>query len=96
MIADRIKYLREMQEITQIELAHRLGITRASVSAWEQGFSVPSTQKIVELARLFKVSTDYLLEVSHLAAADMEDLTEEDIRIVQSLIAHLRDKNRKN
>ena len=47
MVADRIKTLREENQMTQAELARRLSITRASVNAWEMGISVPSTQYIV-------------------------------------------------
>ena len=61
MVADRIKDLREQKNWTQADLAKLLGITRSSVNAWEMGISVPSTQYVVELANLFKVSTDYLL-----------------------------------
>lgn len=63
MIADKIKSLRENQNKTQSELAKQLGITRSSVNAWEMGISVPSTQYVVELAHIFKVSADYLLGV---------------------------------
>ena len=61
MIAEKIKRLREQDSLTQAELAKRLGITRSSVNAWEMGISAPSTQYLVELANIFKVSTDYLL-----------------------------------
>ena len=63
MVADRIKALREQKGLTQTDLSNQLGITRSSVNAWEMGISVPSTQYIVELAHIFKVSTDYLLGV---------------------------------
>ena len=53
MIADRIKLLREKNELTQSTLAKQLGITRSSVNAWEMGTSVPSTQYIVKLSRIF-------------------------------------------
>ena len=58
MIADRIKKLREENNMTQTILAKKLGITRSSVNAWEMGISVPSTQYIVELANIFDVSTE--------------------------------------
>ena len=64
MIADRIKVLREQQNLTQADLAKQLGITRSSVNAWEMGISVPSTQYLMELAAIFQVSTDYLLGLS--------------------------------
>lgn len=93
MVADRIRVLREQKGFTQTELAKRLKITRSSVNAWEQGISVPSTQYIVELAEIFKVSTDYLLCVDNTATVSVTGLDEKDIQLVHSLVAHLREKN---
>lgn len=90
MVADRIKTLREENQITQAELARRLSITRASVNAWEMGISVPSTQYIVELADIFHISTDYLLDVDRSASISIAGLTEADVRIVYALVEHLR------
>lgn len=94
MVAERISELREQQNMTQAELAKRLGITRSSVNAWEQGISVPSTQYIVELSALFGVSTDYLLGVAATATLSVAGLTESDILAVAALIHHLRRKNK--
>lgn len=93
MIADRIKALREQQNITQAELSRQLGITRSSVNAWELGISIPSTQYVVELAAIFRVSTDYLLGVGTTMSVNVSGLTDEDIQVVQKLIYHLRSKN---
>ena len=93
MVSDRIKHLRETKAMTQSDLAKELGITRSSVNAWEMGISVPSTQYIVELASIFKVSTDYLLGVENSASVNVSGLTERDIQIVHELINHLKDKN---
>lgn len=90
MVADRIKTLREQKGITQAELAKQLGITRSSVNAWEMGISVPSTQYIVELAYIFKVSTDYLLGVDMTSTVNVAGLSEKDIALVNALISHLR------
>ena len=92
MVADRIKALREQQGYTQSVLAKQLGITRSSVNAWELGISVPSTQYIVELAHIFKVSTDYLLCVDTSASINVSGLTETDIQLIHSIITHLRAK----
>lgn len=92
MIADRIKVLREQNGLTQTDLAKRLGITRSSVNAWEMGISVPSTQYIVELAQIFKVSTDYLLCVDHTATINVAGLSEKDIQLIHSIILHLKQK----
>lgn len=93
MVAERVKLLREQANMTQTDLSKRLGITRSSVNAWEMGISVPSTQYIVELANIFKVSTDYLLGVKTSSTVSVEGLTERDIKLVYSLINHLKSKN---
>lgn len=90
VVADRIKEMREQNGYTQAELAKQLGITRSSVNAWEQGISVPSTQYIVELAELFKVSTDYLLGVGSTATISVSGLADDDIQVIQQLVNHLR------
>ena len=63
MIAEKVKCLREKSSLTQSALAKKLNVTRSSVNAWEMGISVPSTTLLVELAKLFHVSTDYLLGI---------------------------------
>lgn len=93
MVADRIKYLREQRGLSQTDLSKLLGITRSSVNAWELGISVPSTQYLVDLSHIFKVSTDYILGVDTTATISIAGLEEKDIQLVHRLIAHLREKN---
>ena len=61
MISDRIKFLREKAGYSQAQLAKKLDVTRSSVNAWEMDLSTPTSQYVVAMARLFHVSTDYLL-----------------------------------
>ena len=93
MIADRIKNLREQADLTQADLARKLGITRSSVNAWEMGISVPSTHYIKELATIFKVSTDYLLGLKESSSISVSGLTEADIEMVHRMVQYLRIKN---
>ena len=90
MIAERIKELREEKAWTQTDLAKILGVTRSCVNAWEMGISVPSTQYVVELASLFRISTDFLLGVEATASVSVEGLSDEDIQLVHTIIDHLR------
>ena len=92
MTAERIKALREARGWTQAELARRLNITRNGVNSWEQGLSMPSPACLVDLAKLFSVSTDYLLGVERLEAVNDTGLKEEDI----ALLAQLADRLREN
>ncbi len=90
MISDKIKRLREQNELTQSELAKILGVTRSSVNAWEMGISSPSTQYIVELATIFKVSTDFLLGLNSSYSVNVSGLSESDVEFLHTTIQHLR------
>lgn len=60
----RIKELRIENGITQKELADKLQTTNSSVCDWERGRSQPDLKTLTEIAKLFDVSTDYLLGLS--------------------------------
>ncbi|MCX4341866.1 MAG: helix-turn-helix domain-containing protein [Lachnospiraceae bacterium] len=92
MVAEKIKALRESNNMTQNDVAKRLGITRSSVNAWEMGISVPSTMYIVELAQLFSVSTDYLLGLDHKAVLDISGLDETGVRILTEMARYMKDR----
>lgn len=92
MTADRIKALREARGWTQAELARRMNMTRNGINSWEQGLSMPSPPSLVDLARLFSVSTDYLLGVENYSAVNVTGLNEEDV----ALLAQLADRLREN
>ena len=62
IFADKIMALRKKNGWSQEELAEKLGVTRQSVSKWEGAQSIPDLDKILRLAELFGVSTDYLLK----------------------------------
>ena len=91
MTAEKIKALREARGWTQAELARRMNITRNGVNSWEQGLSMPSPACLVDLAKLFSVSTDYLLGVERLETVNVTGLNEEDIAILARLADRLRE-----
>ena len=62
ILADKIIALRKKAGWSQDELAQKLGVTRQSVSKWEGAQSVPDMERIVQLSRLFGVTTDFLLK----------------------------------
>jgi len=86
MIYETIKQLRERNRMTQSELAKTLGITRSSVNAWEMGLNSPSSQYLVELAQLFKVSTDYLLGLESAVKVNIDHLAEDEKEIIFTLV----------
>lgn len=94
MIADKIKQLRESKDMTQTQLAKAFNVTRSSVNAWEMGISVPSTQYIIELAKFFQISTDYLLGMKTTETISLQGLNEKDINILYQMAEHLKEKNK--
>ena len=61
ILADKIIENRKKNGWSQEELADRLGVSRQSVSKWEGAQAVPDMKKILQMADVFNVSTDYLL-----------------------------------
>lgn len=93
MTAERIKELREVRGWTQAELARKMNMTRNGINSWEQGLSMPSPPNLVELARIFSVSTDYLLGVERLATVNVSGLDDDDVALLSRLADRLRENH---
>ena len=61
---NRIATERKRLDLTQEELAEKLNISQKSISKYETGARKPSFETLTEMAKLFNVSTDYLLGIS--------------------------------
>ena len=75
ILADKIVSLRKKAGWSQEDLAENLGVTRQSVSKWEGAQSVPDMDKVVQMSRLFGVTTDFLLKDE---LSEEEDCTREN------------------
>lgn len=62
ILADKISTLRKKNGWSQEELAEKLNVTRQAVSKWEGAQTVPDLDKILQMSRIFGVSTDYLIK----------------------------------
>ena len=91
-IADRIRYLRDKMGMTQTDLANRLGISRNAVNAWEMSTSTPTLANVVEMSRIFHVSTDYLLSLSDQISVDISALDSTERELVLKLVDCLQEK----
>ena len=56
-----IKKIRESRGMLQYELANRMGVKQASVSAWESGKAMPSAEKLLKLADILECTVDAIL-----------------------------------
>lgn len=61
-IKENVRRLREERGLTQAELASRLGVTRGSISQWENGISAPRMGVIEQMSALFGVKKSDLIE----------------------------------
>lgn len=86
----RLKTLRLKKNLTQQQLAELLGVTKSVISAYENGTRYPAYDVLVKIARIFKVSTDYLLGVEMKHEIDTSGLTEEQINALTALIEAIR------
>ena len=60
-IGKNIKDLRKECGLTQSDLAKQLFISQDTISLWELNKSLPDIKSLIKMAKLFKVSTDYIL-----------------------------------
>lgn len=60
-LSDKILQLRKSNGMSQEELAEKLDVSRQAVSRWEMGTTMPDAANVLQLSRLFGVTTDYLL-----------------------------------
>ena len=59
--SERLKDLRIDAGMTSDQLAKRIGVTKSTISFWENGVNEPKASYIVAVAKVFIVSSDYLL-----------------------------------
>ena len=95
MFPERIRLLRKSQDRSQVELAGRLGVSKQSVSNWENGNILPSIDMLVKISTVFNVSTDYILGLDNRSSGDrcyleVTGLSVEKIAHLQQIINDMR------
>lgn len=81
---DRLKAARERLDLTQDELAARLGFGQAQMNRYENGKSDPSLDVVMRLAHELQVTVDWLLGLSQETVDDFkfEELSPQEMKIV--------------
>lgn len=82
-IGRKIKELRKDRNLTQQQLASRLSLTKSVISAYETEIRLPSYDTLVQIARIFNVSSDYLLGLTSVRTIDVTGLSEENIHLLR-------------
>jgi transcriptional regulator with XRE-family HTH domain len=87
---NRLKTLRLRENMTQAQLASKLGVTKSVISAYETGLRLPSYDILIHIAEIYNVSTDHLLGVQREREIDLSGLTEAEIKALSDLIIAMK------
>lgn len=89
---NKVRELRHEKKLTQKQLAELLGVAVSAVSAYESGSRYPSYESLISIARIFHVSTDYLLGLTDTRNIDVTGLNNEEIGIITQIVDMIRNK----
>jgi len=92
--SNRLKELRTQAGLTQLQLAQRLGITKSVISFYELSERAPSPDVLIRLAKIFHVSTDYLLGLDKKETLDISGIDKNDVALLRALADSLRKKEK--
>ena len=95
MLGQRICELRTALGWSQVELAKRLGVAKQTVSNWENENIQPSIEMLVRLAKLFNVSTDYMLGMEETPRLAVDGLPDHVVAHISQLIGDYRAMQKK-
>lgn len=88
----KVKELRLEKGLTQQQLANLLGVAVSAISSYESGSRYPSYEVLISIARIFHVSTDYLLGLDKLNTVDVSGLEDKEVAVILQMIEVLREK----
>lgn len=97
-IGIKIKQLRRQRNLSQIDLAKQLGVSKSVISSYENGIHYPPYDVLVQIARIFGVSTDYLLGLTGTLTINADGLTDSQVEAVTLIVDELKrlNKNSRN
>ena len=87
---EKVRALREAKGLSQVQFAELLGVTKGMISAYETSVRMPSYKVLIRIARLFGVSTDYLLGLECKEGMDTSGLNARQKQLVAELVNELR------
>lgn len=74
MLSEQLKIIRKANKFTQQELADAIGIERSTYASYETGRNKPDVILLSKIAKVFGVSSDFILEIDTTAPLNVEDI----------------------
>ena len=96
MLCENIKAIRKSKGLSQENVAEKLGVSRQTISKWEQGLSVPDADMLISLSEAFETPVSTLLgEPVTAAKADDLKAVSEKLEIINLQLAQGKELRRK-
>ena len=92
MLGQRIGELRRRFGWSQVDLAKYLGVAKQTVSNWENENIQPSIEMLLRLAKIFNVTTDYMLGLENVPRLSVDGLPPNVVAHITQLIDDFRAK----
>lgn len=91
MLGEVIKSLRTSHNLNQVQLAEKLGVSKQTISNWENNNILPSIEMLVRISKFFSVSTDFLLELDTRNYIEVTGLSPTHLAHIQQIINDILD-----
>lgn len=103
--SERLKKLRKQAQLTQVDVAEKLGISQPAYASWERGIKKPTQENLVKIAQVLNVSVDYLVgnseekideldNIELLFRMNSKGLTEEEKEIFKKELIEFMEKRK--
>lgn len=90
MFGEVIYDLRKSMNLSQVEVAKKLGVSKQTISNWENNNILPSIEMLIKISLFFSVTTDYLLELDNRHFLEVSGLTLEQLSHIQLIINDIK------
>lgn len=90
MFGDRVRTLRTAYNLSQVQLAEQLNVSKQTISNWENNNILPSIEMLINIAQYFCVSTDYLLELTDRKYIEVSGLSDVQLAHIRQIIDYIR------
>lgn len=91
---DKLKKLRIDKGYNQTELAHRLGVNKSIISAYENQQRLPSIDVLIKISYEFNISLEWLVGIKKFKTIDVSKLTDEQIIAIANIVSQFEKANK--
>ena len=91
MFGERLKALRQARGLTQEELAKRIGVTKQTISNWENGNITPALDVLITLVEFFRTTPNDMLGYQEPFTVDVSGLSSQEMAHVAAIVQDMKE-----